>query len=152
DAPISRPHLPAEHQQPDWPGLRSLRPGAFPDRPRQQQGPLDSDGLTSGRFDLRPTPFGDMRMSTRMSFDESLPESRSRAQRNARQGVPREASRTKDLPGGVSGASPMRTQTRSLVDPQYDHLFTERERDIVHRLLASESTRTIAEKTGLTVS
>lgn len=46
----------------------------------------------------------------------------------------------------------MRTQTRSLVDPQYDHLFTERERDIVHRLLASESTRTIAEKTGLTVS
>src|SRR5690606_31600908 len=76
----------------------------------------------------------------------------SRAQRNARQGVPREASRTKDLPGGVSGASPMRTQTRSLVDPQYDHLFTERERDIVHRLLASESTRTIAEKTGLTVS
>lgn len=46
----------------------------------------------------------------------------------------------------------MRNRSRPLLDPKFDGLFTERELDIVHRLLASESTRSIAEKTGLTVS
>src|SRR5690606_12441524 len=57
-----------------------------------------------------------------------------------------------NVSGGASGASPMRNRSRPLLDPKFDGLFTERELDIVHRLLASESTRSIAEKTGLTVS